>query len=116
MEPSSARVVRFGVFEADLSAGELRKQGRLVRLQQQPFDVLRVLVEQHGQVVTREALHRHLWPEGVTVDFDQSLNKAVTKLRDALGDTADSPRFIETLPKRGYRFIAPVDGVPGTAP
>lgn len=101
-------VVRFGVFEVDLRAGELWKQGRLVRVQQQPFDVLRALLEQPGQLVTREALHKRLWPDGVTVDFDQSLNKALTKLRDALGDTADSPRFIETLPKRGYRFIADV--------
>lgn len=105
----SGSVVRFGIFEADLASGELRRQGRLVKLQQQPFDLLVVLLEQPGQVVTREALHRRLWPDGVTVDFDQSLNKAVTKLRDALGDTAESPRFIETLPKRGYRFIAPVD-------
>ena len=103
--------MRFGAFEADLRAGELRKQGRLVRLQQQPFDVLRALLEAPGQLVTREALHKRLWPDGITVDFDQSLNKALTKLRDALGDTADNPRFIETLPKRGYRFIAPVDGV-----
>lgn len=112
---SSGSVVRFGVFEADLAAGELRKQGRLVRLQQQPFDVLRVLLEHPGQVVTRDALHKRLWPDGVTVDFDQSLNKAVTKLRDALGDTADSPRFVETLPKRGYRFIAPLEVI-GDAP
>ncbi len=110
-------LLRFGVFEADLRAGELRKQGRLVRLQQQPFDVLRALLEAPGQLVTREALHKRLWPDGVTVDFDQSLNKALTKLRDALGDTADNPRFIETLPKRGYRFIAEVQtvGAPETS-
>lgn len=108
--------MRFGIFEADLASGELRRQGRLVKLQQQPFDLLRVLLEQPGQVVTRETLHRRLWPDGVTVDFDQSLNKAVTKLRDALGDTADSPRFIETLPKRGYRFIAPVEAAAPAAP
>ena len=108
----SGSVVRFGIFEADLASGELRRQGRLVKLQQQPFDLLVVLLEQPGQVVTREVLHRRLWPDGVTVDFDQSLNKAVTKLRDALGDTAESPRFIETLPKRGYRFIAPVEAIP----
>lgn len=112
----SGSVVRFGIFEADLASGELRRQGRLVKLQQQPFDLLVVLLEQPGQVVTREALHRRLWPDGVTVDFDQSLNKAVTKLRDALGDTAESPRFIETLPKRGYRFIAPVDATRPTPP
>ena len=104
----SVKVIRFGVFEAHLAAGELYKTGRLVRLQQQPFGVLRVLLERPGEVVTRDDLRRSLWPEGITVDFDQSLNKCVTKLRDALGDQAASPRFIETLPKRGYRFIADV--------
>ena len=102
------KVIRFGVFEAHLAAGELYKSGRLVRLQQQPFGVLRALLERSGEVVTRDELRRALWPEGITVDFDQSLNKCVTKLRDALGDEAASPRFIETLPKRGYRFIADV--------
>ena len=102
------RVIRFGVFEAHLAAGELYKSGRLVRLQQQPFGVLRALLERSGEVVTRDELRRALWPQGITVDFDQSLNKCVTKLRDALGDEAASPRFIETLPKRGYRFIADV--------
>ena len=99
---------RFGVFELDLVAGELRRQGQVVRLQFQPFQLLVALVEQPGVVVTREELRRRLWPEGITVDFDQSLNKCVTKLRDALKDSAASPRFIETLPKRGYRFIADV--------
>jgi DNA-binding winged helix-turn-helix (wHTH) protein len=100
--------IRFGVFEADLASGELYREGRLVPLQQQPFEVLRALVERAGEVVTREALRKRLWPEGVVVDFDQSLNKSLTKLRDALGDSAANPRFIQTLPKRGYRFIAPV--------
>jgi DNA-binding winged helix-turn-helix (wHTH) protein/tetratricopeptide (TPR) repeat protein len=99
---------RFGVFELDVAAGELRRQGQLVRLQHQPLQLLVALVEQPGQVVTREELRRRLWPDGITVDFDQSLNKCVTKLRDALKDSAASPRFIETLPKRGYRFIADV--------
>ena len=102
------KVIRFGVFDAHIDAGELYKRGRLVRLQQQPFGVLRVLLERPGEVVTRDDLRNVLWPEGITVDFDQSLNKSVTKLRDALGDLAASPRFIETLPKRGYRFIAEV--------
>ena len=99
---------RFGLFELDTAAGELRRQGQLVRIQQQPLQVLIALVEQPGVVVTREELRRRLWPEGITVDFDQSLNKCVTKVRDALKDSAASPRFIETLRKRGYRFIAEV--------
>jgi DNA-binding winged helix-turn-helix (wHTH) protein/tetratricopeptide (TPR) repeat protein len=100
--------LRFGVFELDVAAGELRRQGQIVRLQHQPLQLLIALVEQAGGVVTRDELKRRLWPDGITVDFDQSLNKCVTKLRDALKDTAVSPRFIETLPKRGYRFIADV--------
>src|SRR5262245_51768340 len=102
----TVKVIRFGLFEAHLDAGELYKAGRLVRLQQQPFGVLRLLLEHPGEVVTRDDLRKALWPEGITVDFDQSLNKCLTKLRGALGDVAASPRFIETLPKRGYRFIA----------
>jgi DNA-binding winged helix-turn-helix (wHTH) protein/Flp pilus assembly protein TadD len=101
-------VVRFGSFEANLKSAELYRHGRLVRLQRQPFEVLRALLEEPGTLVTRESLHKRLWPDGVTVDFDQSLNKCVTKLRDALGDAAGNPRFVETLPKRGYRLIAPV--------
>jgi DNA-binding winged helix-turn-helix (wHTH) protein len=106
-------VVKFGNFEVHLKSAELYRLGRLVRLQRQPFEVLRALVEEPGALVTREALRKRLWPDGVTVDFDQSLNKCLTKLRDALGDTAGNPRFIETLPKRGYRLIAPVSGVLG---
>jgi DNA-binding winged helix-turn-helix (wHTH) protein/tetratricopeptide (TPR) repeat protein len=102
------RLVRFGLFQLDLRAGELSRQGRPVRLQQQPFLVLKTLVDRPGELVTRDELRRCVWPDGITVDFDQSLNKSVTKLRDALGDSVASPRFIETLPKRGYRFIAPV--------
>jgi DNA-binding winged helix-turn-helix (wHTH) protein len=90
------------------TSGELFKSGKRVRLQQQPFDVLRTLITRPGEVVTRDDLRKALWPDDVTVDFDQSLNKSVTKLRDAVGDLATSPRFIETLPKRGYRFIADV--------
>lgn len=101
-------VTRFGLFEADIAGGELRKQGRIVRLQQQPFDLLKALLARPGEIVTREELRQQLWPSSVIVDFDQSLNKSVTKLRDALGDSAASPRFIETLHKRGYRFFAPV--------
>jgi TolB-like protein/DNA-binding winged helix-turn-helix (wHTH) protein/Flp pilus assembly protein TadD len=99
---------RFGVFEADIRSGELRKHGVRIKLQDQPFGVLVMLLERAGEVVTREELRKKLWPEDVFVDFDQGLNKAVNKLREALGDTADNPRFVETIPRRGYRFIAPV--------
>jgi DNA-binding winged helix-turn-helix (wHTH) protein/tetratricopeptide (TPR) repeat protein len=109
-------VRRFGVFQADLATGELYKQGRLVRVQQQPFEILRALLEQPGELVTRDALRQRIWGSNITVDFDQSLNKSVTKLRDALGDHAASPRFIETLPKRGYRFIADVTPDTTSAP
>ena len=102
------RVVVFGVYEADLDSGEIRKQWRRINVQYQPFEVLKALVSRPNELVSRDELRRLLWPDGVVVDFDQSLNKCVTKLRDALGDRATNPRFIETLPKRGYRFIAPV--------
>jgi TolB-like protein/DNA-binding winged helix-turn-helix (wHTH) protein/Tfp pilus assembly protein PilF len=102
------KVVRFGVFDVDRQAGELRKTGLRVKLQQQPFQVLMVLLERPGQVVTREELRQRLWPADTFVDFDLSLNSALKKLRYALGDVADSPTFIETIPRRGYRFIAAV--------
>jgi len=105
----SLRVVRFGVYELDLRAGELRKSGVRLRLQQQPLRLLSVLLERPGAIVTREELRRRLWPEDTFVDFEHGLNAAVKRLRDTLGDTADSSRFIETLPKRGYRFVAPTD-------
>ncbi len=105
------RVIRFEVFEADLQAGELRKHGLRIKLHGQPFETLAMLLEQPGEVVTREALRQRLWPEDTFVDFDHSLNKAVSKLREALGDSANTPRFVETIPRRGYRFIAPVEGV-----
>jgi len=100
--------VQFGVFEADLKAGELRRSGVRVRLQGQPFKLLAALIEQPGEVVSREALQQRLWGADTTVDFDHSLGIAVNKLREALGDHAENPRFVETLAKRGYRFIAPV--------
>jgi cholera toxin transcriptional activator len=103
-----SRVARFGVFEIDLSAGELRKNGVKQRLQGQPFQVLTVLLERAGEVVTREELQQKLWPSDTFVDFDHSLNTAINKVREALGDSASSPRFVETLARRGYRFIAPV--------
>lgn len=101
--------LRFGVFEVAPGAGELRKKGLRVELQAQPFKVLLLLLERAGEIVTREELHRHLWPSDTFVDFDRNLNKAVRKIREALGDNADTPRFIETLPRRGYRFLAPVE-------
>ena len=108
MTTDSDSITSFGVFEIERRSGELRKGGVRVRLAAQPFQVLILLLERAGEVVTREELQRHVWPADTFVDFDRGLNKAVNRLREALGDTADSPRFIETLPKRGYRFIAPV--------
>jgi cholera toxin transcriptional activator len=104
----SSRVVRFGLFELDLSAGELRKSGIKLRLQGQPFQVLTLLLERAGEVVTREELQQKLWPSDTFVDFDHSLNTTINKVREALGDSASSPRYVETLARRGYRFIAPV--------
>jgi TolB-like protein/DNA-binding winged helix-turn-helix (wHTH) protein len=101
-------IVRFGMFEVDLRAGELRKGGMRVRLQAQPFQVLAVLLGHAGQLVTREELCRRVWPQDTFVDFDHALNTAVKKIRVALNDEADAPRYIETVPRRGYRFIAPV--------
>jgi DNA-binding winged helix-turn-helix (wHTH) protein len=111
MPPSSSesRLLRFGVFEVDLAAGELRKNGARIRLQEQPFQVLAALLQNAGQVVTREILREKIWPADTFVDFDHSLNTAVNKIRESLGDSASSPRFVETLARRGYRFIAPVD-------
>src|SRR6266849_8842161 len=104
-ELKSREPVRFGEFELDLRAGELRKQGIKIKLQEQPLQILAMLLEKHGQVVTREELRSRLWPSDTFVDFDHSLNKAINKLREALGDSAENPRFIETLAKRGYRFL-----------
>lgn len=104
----SADKIRFGAFEAHLSSGEVYRQGRKVRLQGLPFQVLEALLLSPGQLVSRQELCRRLWPEGTFVDFDNSLNSAVNRLREALGDSAANPRFVETVPGRGYRFIAPV--------
>src|SRR3954465_6855066 len=98
----------FGVFELDLRAGELRKRGLRIRLQQQPFQGLALLLERAGQVVSREEVQKALWPADPFVDFDQGLNKAINKIREALGDSAESPRFVETVARRGYRFLAEV--------
>jgi len=103
-----SRIARFGVFELDLNAGELRKSGVKLRLQGQPFQVLALLLERAGEVVTREELRQKLWPSDTFVDFDHSVNTAINKVREALGDSASSPRYVETLARRGYRFIAPL--------
>lgn len=105
----SARIVRFGIYEANVEAGELRKNGEKVTLQEQPFQVLSVLLLHPGKLITREELQKQLWPGDTFVDFDLGLNTAIRKIRTALGDSADSPKFVETLPKRGYRFIYPVE-------
>jgi DNA-binding winged helix-turn-helix (wHTH) protein len=105
-EPAQLRrVVKFGVFEADLAARELRKNGIKIRLQEQPFQVLALLLENRGEVTTREELRQKLWPADTFVDFDNGLNTAINKIREALCDSAESPRYVETLPRRGYRFI-----------
>src|ERR1700722_14428270 len=100
--------LRFGVFDLDLRSGELRKHGLRVRLQEQPFRLLEMLLERPGEVVTREELQKRLWPADTFVDFDHGLNKAINKIREALGDSAESPRFVETVSRRGYRFLAEV--------
>ncbi|MCL4850219.1 MAG: PD40 domain-containing protein [Bryobacteraceae bacterium] len=120
-----ARAIRFGTFEVDIEAGELRRNGMKVRVQDQPFQVLTALLERPGDVVTRECLQQRLWAGDTFVEFDRSLNTAVNKLREALGDVAENPRYVETIPRKGYRFIAPVkiinplyavDEPPGIAP
>jgi DNA-binding winged helix-turn-helix (wHTH) protein/tetratricopeptide (TPR) repeat protein len=105
----STQIVRFGIYEADLQSGELRKNGHKVPLQDQPFQVLVILLQQSGKLVTREELRLKVWPEDTFVDFDHGLNTAITKIRTALEDSAENPRFVETMPRRGYRFIVPVD-------
>jgi len=107
------QVVCFGVYEADLRSGELRKSGLRVRLPEQPFQVLAILLEHPGEVVTRESLQKRLWPHGTFVDFEQGLNTAVKRLREVLDDSAETPRLIETLPRRGYRFIGSLAAKPG---
>ena len=105
------RLVRFGTFEVDLPAGELRKGGLKLKLTGQPFQVFAILLERPGEVVTREELQKRLWPD-TFVDVDHNLNTAINKIREVLGDSAESPRFVETLPRRGYRFIGPLTPLP----
>jgi DNA-binding winged helix-turn-helix (wHTH) protein len=107
--------LRFGPFEADPKTGELWKEGVRLRVQEQPFQVLAMLLERRGDLVTREELRARLWPADTFVDFDHSLNTAINKLRDTLDDSADQPRFIETLPRRGYRFVAQISALPPVA-
>ena len=110
---------RFGAFEANAASGELRRQGLRVKLNAQPFEVLLMLLERPGELVTRDEISRRLWPDGTFVDSDHGVNSAVNRIREALGDSASNPRFIETLARRGYRFVAPVqqiDGIEAQAP
>ena len=104
-------VLRFGQFKLDLRTAEIYKQGKRIKLQEQPYQVLALLIERPGELVSREELRKKLWPNDTFVDFDHGVNIAVNKLRDALGDSAEKPRFIETLPRRGYRFIAAIGPV-----
>ncbi len=110
-EERTDRRYRFGVFEAEVAVGELRRQGVRVRLNAQPFQVLCLMLERPGELLTREEISRELWPDGTFVDYEHGVNSAVNRIREALGDTASNPRFVETLARRGYRFVAPVEKV-----
>ena len=116
LEAPSPVILRFGVFEVDVRAGELRKQGVRVKLQDQPFRVLTLLIQQPGQVVSREELRSQVWGSDTFIDFDNGLNTSINKLREALGDSAENPRFVETVPRRGYRFVGAVDTGAAKAP
>src|SRR4029077_13056760 len=106
---SSHAMVRFGAFELDQHSGELRKDGARIRLQEQPLQILRILLEHPGKIITREELRDKIWQSDTFVDFDHGINNAIKRLREALGDTAETPRFIETLPRRGYRFLLSIE-------
>src|ERR1700674_2157410 len=114
--PRPTSVVRFGTYEVSLQSGEVRKAGLRIRVQQQPMKLLEILLERPGEVVTREEWRSRVWADEGFGDFDQAVNIAIAKLRSALGDSAENPRFIETLPKRGYRFIADVSVVDADDP
>lgn len=109
--PRPDRRYRFGVFEADAARGELRRQGVRIKLNAQPFQVLCLMLERPGELLTREEISRELWPDGTFVDYEHGVNSAVNRIREAIGDTASSPRFVETLARRGYRFVAPVERI-----
>src|SRR5215471_19463199 len=106
---SSQPVVRFGAYELDQRAGELRKEGVRIRLQDQPLQMLLLLLEQPGRIITREELRQKIWSSDTFVDYDHGINNAIKRLRETLGDTAETPRYIETLPRRGYRFIPKIE-------
>jgi cholera toxin transcriptional activator len=110
-DPLPSTRYRFGVFEADTITGELRRKGVRIKLNAQPFQVLSMLLERPGQILTREEISRALWPEGVFVDAEHGVNSAVNRIREALGDSAGNPRFVETMARRGYRFVAPVERI-----
>lgn len=110
-DPISGQIFRFGIFELDVQAGELRRHGARVKLQEQPLQILEALLQNPGRVVSREDLRKRIWPADTFVDFDRGLYSALARLREALSDSSESPRFIETVPRRGYRFIAPVETV-----
>lgn len=110
----AARRYRFGAFEADATTGELRRQGIRIKLNAQPFQVLCLLLERPGELLTREEISRELWPDGTFVDYEHGVNSAINRIREALGDTAANPRFLETLVRRGYRFVAPVERIART--
>src|SRR5271169_5145465 len=111
-DPRLVRRYRFGAFEADATTGELRRQGIRIKLNAQPFQVLSLLLERPGELLTREEISRELWPDGTFVDYEHGVNSAVNRIREALGDTAGDPRFVETLARRGYRFVAAVELIP----
>ena len=108
MRPAASKIIRFGRFELDLIAGELHAERQRIPLQEQPFQLLRMLVDRPGELLTREDIRRRLWPNGTMVEFDDSINTAIKKLRLALGDSAEEPRYVETVARRGYRLMVPV--------
>ncbi len=111
-----ATTLRFDLFELDTRSGELRKHGDRIKLPPQPFRVLELLVRRSGEILTRDDIREHVWCNDTFVDFEQGLNFCIRQIREALGDTADAPRFIETLPRRGYRFLLPVETPPAVEP
>ena len=116
MASQTLETFRFGEFDLDVDAGELRRNNRRLKLQPQPFKLLLLLVRRAGSLVSREEIRAELWPEGTFVDFDQSVNFSIKQIRDVLGDSAERPLYIETVPKRGHRFIAPMTGTPEQTP
>jgi len=115
MAEQGTRRYRFGVFEADAATGELRRQGIRIKINAQPFQVLCLLLERPGELLTRDEIARELWPDGTFVDYEHGVNSAINRIRDALGDSAANPRFVETLARRGYRFVAPVERLGGAS-